>query len=305
MLPMPEPYASPLSPPMPFGQLLDEAMKRTRRHFREIYPGFAIPLLLLSVTLGVLQALNFQQISGSIESGSLPGSCGMLVTILIGSFLLAVGFLALQVATTDAAAGRPVDLGRAWRFAFRPSVLVTVLLQVVAYVIAFFLCILPLFYVVPLLAFTTVIMAEENRFGFQALGRSAELTRYNPRRQFADTPMVKILGVLVINVLIGMAVGLVVALPFQAPMYLDLFRQAASGDTNAMGSMVKWSWIQLIPQALNSLVTTALYLYTSFSFALLFFDTRNRKEGTDLHAAVDAVFQAPPPPPLPPGGYRP
>jgi hypothetical protein len=38
----------------------------------------------------------------------------------------------------------------------------------------------------------------------------------------------------------------------------------------------------------------ALSLYLGFCTALLFFDTRNRKEGSDLKQAMDQVFAPPP-----------
>ena len=43
-------------------------------------------------------------------------------------------------------------------------------------------------------------------------------------------------------------------------------------------------------QFLSSLVRTAVYLYIGFGIALLFFDVRGRREGSDLRAEIDAVF---------------
>jgi hypothetical protein len=84
------------------------------------------------------------------------------------------------VAALDVLAGRPVDMKRAWRFALRPGVWGTLLLAFVAIVGSFFVCVLPMFYVAPLLAFTLPVMAEEGVFGFPALARSAALATHNP-----------------------------------------------------------------------------------------------------------------------------
>ena len=298
---MSEPHASPLSPPMPFGQLLDEAMKQTRRHFRQIYPPVAIPLALVALGMGVIQAINLQNLSTLSTGNPFALSLDTVALAFVALILMSIGFMALQVAAVEAAAGRPVDLRRAWSFACQPAVLGTLLLQGLAILASVIACLLPVLYVFPLFAFTGVVMAAENLFGTRALGRSAELTRYNPRRQFVETPMVKILAVMVLSIVISWLVSLLVVLPFQASMFVDIFRQAAGGETEPLRGMAQWGWIQLIPQLLQSLISTAVYLYLSFCFALLFFDTR--KEGTDLTAAVDAVFQPPAPPPF--GGSRP
>jgi hypothetical protein len=84
-------------------------------------------------------------------------------------------------------------------------------------------------------------------------------------------------------------VTIVVALPFQLPMLVDIFRSAAAGEdpTERVGS---WLWLQVPGQLLGALASTAVYLYMSFGVSLLFYDTRGRKEGTDLASAIDEVF---------------
>ena len=57
-----------------------------------------------------------------------------------------------------------------------------------------------------------------------------------------------------------------------------------------MGTMAKWIWLQIPSQILQMLVTVAVYSYSSFGFALLFFDARGRKEGSDLATEINSVF---------------
>jgi hypothetical protein len=277
--------------PMPFTRLLDEAMRLVRRHFRAMYPSVAIPLALLAAVTGVLQALLMQSMTGDIGSLGQPAfTCGTYIVVLIQVFVMAVGFVALQKAAVDVTSGRPIDMKGSWRFAIQPPVLGTLMLQGLAFIGATLACFVPLLYVAPLLSLVGPIMAAENVFGGKALSRSAELTRYNPQNRFVETPLVKALGLMVVTLVISYALAFVVVLPFQIPMWLDLFKQAASGEEPGMGAMAKWFWIQIPSQILQMLATTAVYTYSSFGYALLFFDARNRKEGSDLAAEINTVF---------------
>lgn len=277
--------------PMPFLMLLDEAMRRTRRHIRRIYPAVALPVALIAVVTNILQVLWFQRIVA--ESGIERLSFWSLETILMSLvyiFVMAVGTTAMQKAAVDATAGRPVTMGEAWRFAVRPAVLGTVFLQFLAIAASALLCIVPILYVAPLLSFAVPAMVDEGVYGGRALSRSAELTRYNPERRFLDMPMVKVLVLQIVGVVISYAAILLVTLPFQIPMWIGMFREAAAGRQPDPSKMVSWMWLQVPSQLLQSLVTIAVSLYVCFGLALLFFDTRNRKEGTDLAAEIHAVF---------------
>jgi hypothetical protein len=60
--------------------------------------------------------------------------------------------------------------------------------------------------------------------------------------------------------------------------------------------MPTWIWLQTPAQFLNALASTAVHLYVCFGIALLFFDARARKEGSDLRSEIDSVFPGAPPP---------
>jgi hypothetical protein len=281
---------------MPFTVLLDEAMRRTRRHIRAIFPAVAIPLALLSAAVGVLQALWFQDMKSEGGLSSLGGSPFLsLPTVLLGlahSIVLGIGMVALQKAAADATAGRPVDMKEAWRFAVRGPVLVTLFLQGLAVIAALLVCCVPIFYVAPLLSLVSVVMAEEKIFGTAALSRSAALTRYDPDGRFFETALFKAFALMLVTVVISYAVAFLVVLPFQVPMFISMFRDAAAGKDPAvaMGTMSKWLWIQIPSQILQTLTTVAVFLYGAFGYALLFFDARSRKEGSDLAAEIHTVF---------------
>lgn len=289
---------------MPFGMLVDEAMRYSRRHWRAILPAVAVPVAVLSGLSAAIQALNAQGLFGAIESGAATNPFAMwsplliLVTLLY-LFVLALASTVTAFAVTDVLAGRPLSMAGAWASAVKLNVLGTIILNGLALVAAIACCCLPALYVAPLLSLTNVAMRAEGLYGVAALSRSAELTQYNPTRNFFETALVKVFLVMVIGVVLSYAVSLIVALPFQAPMYANMFRQISSGEPPSLEGMGSMLWLQVPAQVLTSLVSMALSMYLGFCFALLYFDTRNRKEGGDLKRAMDQVFEPPPVPGAP------
>jgi hypothetical protein len=276
---------------LPFTLLIDEAMKLMRRHFKVMFPAVAAPLAVAAAATAVFQALMLKNITTEISPAGMPTfSLGSIVMGLLQMFILIVGMIALQKAAVEATAGRPVDMRAAWRFALRPTVLGTLILQGLAVVASVFACCVGVLYVAPLLALTGPAMADEGVVGPTALSRSATLTRYNPRGNFLETPQVKALGLMLITALISYTMSAVVTIPFQLPMYLDMFRDIAAGNEPNLAGMSQWAWLQIPAQVLNMVATIAVATYSSFAYALLFFDTRARKEGSDLAGEIHAVF---------------
>lgn len=287
--------------PMPFRLLLDEAIRQARRHFRAMYPAVAIPVALFATAIAVAQAQFFSRLG---ETGGIPGSPfgspGVLVLTFVYLAIVVVAYNAMQVAAVGALSGQPVEMKRAWRFTLRGRVLGTILVWYLTVAGSLLCCCLPVLYVAPLLSFVPPVMADEARFGFAALSRSAELARHNPERRFLDTPLVKSLAVTFVGLLLSYALSFLVNLPFQVPMWVDMFRSAASGE-DVTGRMGLWMWLQVPAQFLSALASSAVYLYVSFGIALLFFDTRGRKEGSDLQSDIESMFPPAPPPAPPPG----
>ncbi|PYQ57342.1 MAG: hypothetical protein DMF53_23010 [Acidobacteria bacterium] len=272
---------------MPFLVLLDEAMRRVRTHLRAIFPAVAVPVAVLSTLVQVVQILNLRGVlNGERGGGSVP---------LFWTPWVVLGALILLVVSALAY----LAMGRAWNFASRPPVWGTLLLSGLATLASLVLCVVPVFYVAPLLSFTLPVMVEEGVFGVAALSRSAELARFNPNHRLTESPIVKILVLMLVTTLISYLAGLLVALPFQLPMFIDIFRHAMSGDQDVQSAMSRWLWLQVPAVFLSALVRMAVYLYTAFGIGMLFFDVRGRKEGSDLRSQIDSVFGSPPPPPPP------
>lgn len=283
--------------PMPFRLLLDEAIRQARRHFRAIYPSVAIPIAILATAISAAQALWFSRLTRSAGTMPSPFSPGVILLSLAYLGVLVVAYNAMQVAAIDALSGRPVDMKRAWRFTVQGRVLGTLFLWYAATIISCCAVLL----VGPMLSFVPPVIVDEGRFGIGALRRSTELSFHFPRGRFLESPLVKVFLLLFVGLLLAYAVGLVVSLPFQIPMWIDMFRNAAKGE-EIVQRMPTWLWLQTPAQFLNALATTAVHLYICFGIALLFFDARGRKEGSDLRSEIDSMFPAPP---APPAGERP
>jgi hypothetical protein len=281
---------------MPFILLLDEPVRYVRAHFRAIFPSMAVPVAVLSTLAGVAQAIEFQRMVSGGAGETEFWTPGILLIALLLGIVAAFAYVAGQVAALDALAGRPVDMKRAWRFALRPAVWGTLLLVALAIFASFIACVLPVFFVAPLLSFTIPVMVEERVFGPSALARSAVLARFNSGGTWTGSPILKILVLMLVSTLITYMAGVMVTLPFQLPMFVDIFRNAVTGKEDLQGTMARWIWFQVPAQFLSALVRTAIYLYTAFGLGLLFSDVRGWKEGVDLRSEIDALFPAPAPP---------
>jgi hypothetical protein len=276
--------------PMPFRMILDEAVRLGRRNFRTLFPSVALPIALA----GMLMTLS--QVAMTLSGQFLLGVLFIPVFLLYLAVVI-VASLALQFGAMDAAAGRLVRMGDRWLLAVRPRVLGTAFLWWLANLASLLCCFFPALYVVPLLSLVPAAMLEEGRFFGDALSRSAELTRWNPRGGFFDTPLVKVLAFLFVGYLLSAVVGLLVSLPFQFPIYLATFRAAASGEEPPLDALM---WLQVPGTFVSGLASSAVMVYVACGIALLFFDFRGRREGSDLEARIGDVFGEPVPPPLPP-----
>lgn len=307
--PGPPPPGPPLAP-VPFTVLLDEAVRWTRRYMRVIYPPIAIPAAVLTAVVAAAQIAwqPSERMAVADPWQSIVRVYAMLAALLPYMLLLALLYAAMTVAAVDAVAGRAVDVRRAVRFVVRPRVLGTQLLVFLCDVAALIPCGLAAPYVWPLLRMTLPAMADEGMTGTAALGRSAALAHHNPRRRFLTSPLVKILALMVVVPVISLLATAVLQLPLMVVQVLVVLRRAASGE-DLPGWFSSFLWLQLPLRCLASLIMSAVYLYSSFATALLFFDLRARREGGDLWRAIAAMTVAdpepPPPSPLPPLGPPP
>jgi hypothetical protein len=282
--------------PMAFPLLLDEAMRWVRLQMRAIYLPIAVPAAVLSAGLAVVQTLwQGSQPTGVTDPWqSLARLYSMLAVSLPFSLLIGLLYAAMIVAAVDAVAGRTVDVGRAMRFVVRHAVLGTQLLVFLCVVASAVLCcVVPAFYVWPLLAMALPAMAEEGVTGMAALRRSAELTRHNPRRRWLASPIVKILALALVTAAMSTSVSMVLQLPVAVVQGVVFMRRAAGGE-DVPSWVAGFSWLQVPLRCAASFAVSAVSVYSSFALALLFFDLRARREGGDLWRAIAGMTGAGP-----------
>ena len=267
---------------MPVRVLLDEAMRRLRANLRRLFPPFAAVFMVLGGLTVVLQVAMME----GMMRGDLASGCGGMAAMYAVVAVMTFVYAPMTVAALDAVAGRPVSIGRAWRFVLRPRVLLTLIGTGVLVLGAYMCCLLPALYVWPLLSLTLPVMVEEGRFGADAIGRGAGLVGTNPFEDFPRNPLIRLLVFMVVTAAISFAGTLVVQVPFEIARQFLVLRQAAAEEALTAMTSPGALALQATGTVLGSLVTTVVGLYSVFGIALLYHDTRNRREGADLEAAA-------------------
>jgi hypothetical protein len=245
-----------LSRPMDMGAIFDGAFSLYRRYFVTLVGAvgvIAIPIALLQIA---------------------AGPAGFLVTLVGGLVTPAVGALVAR----DAASGVTPTIGGVWRRMARLllPLLVTATMVFLVVILGFFIVIIPgvLFYV--WFALSAQAIAIDDRRYFGAMGRSRELVRGSWWRVF---------GILLLaGIMVGIATGLV------QTFVAGVLALVGVGHGVAIASLRGNS--DVVPAAIGSAAATLLVSPVgALISALLFFDLRLRKEGTDIAAAIDALEQ--------------
>ena len=246
---------TPLAKPMDLGAILDGAFSLYRRHFAVLVGAVGI----LTVPLALL-AIPF-------------GPFALLLTGLAGLVTPAVGALVVG----DVAVGREPTIGGVWSRLGRlvvPLVLTGILTWIVVG-IGFILLIIPgvLFYV--WFALSAQAIAIEDRRYTGAMGRSRELVSGSWWRVFGILLVILIVTSIASEIVTGLIAGLLGAAGFGGGFR---FSPNTGGD------------VSLFPVILSSTIASLLVTpIAALAAALLYFDLRLRKEGTDIAAAVEAL----------------
>ena len=275
--------------PISFRLLLDRIVVPARRHFKQLFLPIAVPLALSGVLATVLQIGWIEALVGGGDLGQILPMFGAIVLMVITILAIyGLGFSALVVASTDAVAERPIDMKRAWSFAFRPRVFGTLVVVALASGLSLIMCVIPALYVIPILALTLPVMIEEDVYGWAAIRRSARLAHHNPTPSWADSAWLQILVFLMVGMVINYAVNLTVQLPFVAVQQIMVLRDAATGQVGDPATLMTSAlWLQAPAQVLSACATAATWLYWTFGLSLLYREIRRRKEGGDLRRAID------------------
>ncbi len=291
------------SEPIPFRVLLDEAMKLTRRHFGRLFLPVAVPLAIVAGLVTVVQVGFLADVYRSASPAMMFSGRGCVVFVgllLVWMLMRALASVVLTAAAVDGASQRPIDVGTSWRFLLQPSTLGTVILSLLVISIGFVFLVLPGIYLGLGFSLLLPVMAAEGLRGTAAMKRSWTLVRYNPHKRFFQNTATKVFVLYLVAGLIAYALGLLIQLPLTLAMGVRAARTVAGGGTPA--AVTANYWLQVPSAILQSLISTAIAIYTSFGIVLLYMDVVRRKEGGELASAIDARFgAAPEAAPTPPG----
>jgi hypothetical protein len=283
-----------LTEPLPFRLLVDEAMRLTRRYFRQMYLPVALPVALTQALVPVAQGVVF---GGGFFSAATPDPASMIAGMIAffgvafaTGIVWGLGYGALLVAATEAQSGAGVSMGRAWLTMVKPRVFGTSLLCALGMLVGCLLCVLPGVFIALAFSLVVPVMTAERIYGTTALARAAFLVRQNPEGQFVTHPMFKVFLILVIGYVLSSMAGFAIQLPFVIAQQIIVFRSAAEGQTtDPMQLMTTMTLLQVPASVLGALVTTVVQLYLSFALTLFYFDLRRRQEGGDLESAVQEM----------------
>lgn len=277
---------------IPFRQLIDRVTGVVRPNLRSIFLPVAVPLAIIGLGVVPLQTGWLQQME--TEAPNLNDVLAMfswlivLLPVMIAGYVLVYG--ALSVAAMDAISGRSIEMARAWRFIVKPKVLLTLLLTTVLSILSLLFCVIPAFYVWPILSFVLPVMVAEDLYGVAAIRRSFELAQFNPSRRWTTSPWLQIVVVLFIGWVLQQGLTMLVQLPFVVIQQVMVLREAVGGDiVEATVAMSGFGWLQVTINFLGALIIAVTWCYPAFGLAWLYQETRRRREGADLKQAIDEL----------------
>lgn len=247
----------PTARPLDLGGILDGAFSIYRGNVVALLGSVAVvvvPISLLEIVLGPL---------------------GFVVGVLVGVVTPAIGALVVG----DVATGRVPSIGGVWRrlLPLVMPLILTSLLVILAEVFGLILLVIPGVLCYVWFSLSAQVLAIENRRYGGAMARSRQLVKGSWWRVF---------GILIVISLVTGFGSFIVSGVIQSLLGIAGVGHGLSLIPKA-GQQPDYSSVSLV---LSSAVGSVLVApVTAVAIALLYFDLRLRKEGTDIAAAIDAL----------------
>jgi hypothetical protein len=280
--------------------LLDEAVVLARRVFGRLYLATALPPA-IAVTVAVILQLRFM--TGTLRNVSAEGPgapflAGMgllfLVYFVYGG-VTGLANAAMVAGTSWELEGTQFRARNVWRWVLRGRVLGSLMLLGLAIGLGFMFCFLPGLYLIIIYAIAVPVMATEGILGSQSMNRSKRLVLHSVEKRFIPPGMGWVIAVFVTAIVLSWGVSLAVQFPLtiiqQVLMARHLLGETArSAAPDPAAFFPLWLQVlQLVTMFASTLAKQAVALYSAAAFSLLFRRLRGRREGTDIHAALDAL----------------
>ncbi len=266
--------------PMGLGDILDGSLRLYRRNFGQFLGIVAIAylpavLLQLGAMYWILSGMLNAETGSADDPASMLPYLGGMMALLVGSaaiYLIAVPLAqgALIWAVSRRYLGKSISIGEAYRQVLRRfgHLLVAVILTGLATLGGTLLCVIPGIVVSFMFSFATIEVVLEDRDGVDAMRRSWQLVSYD---------FWKVVGTLVVLGILVAAATYALSAPF------SLISMIPSQDETAM------TGVNLVSQAISSLVQIVLQPVQIVGTILLYYDLRIRKEGFDIELLAKAM----------------
>lgn len=266
--------------PMGLGDILDGSLRLYRRNFGQFLGIVAIAylpavLLQLVAMYWMLSGMLSAQTGSADDPTSMLPYLGGTIALAFGSaaiYLIAVPLAqgALIWAVSRRYLGKSISIGEAYRQVLRRfgHLLVAVILTGLATLGGTLLCIIPGIVVSFMFSFATIEVVLEDRDGVEGMRRSWQLVSYD---------FWKVVGTLVVLGILVAAAAYALSAPF------SLISMIPTQDGNPMAGL------NLVSQAISSLVQIVLQPVQIVGTILLYYDLRIRKEGFDIELLAQAM----------------
>jgi hypothetical protein len=280
---------------IPFAVLIDEAWRATRRHWKAVLGPAALALLPGALGLQIVMAAMNVSIAGvNPVAAGFGAFCGTIALAMAGAFVFVlwfgIVFGSMTTTVVRVCTGEEPRFWEAMRFYLRWRVWGTDLLARILIGFGTLACILPGLLLASAWAGRLPVMALEGRTGFAALTRSWEVLGHHRSRDWTRHPLLKVVLLFVLGAVLGYAVSFVIQAPALILNQVLVFRGLARGNGVDAQSVVRSTlWLSIPTGVLAALAQLAVQLYIDFATVFLFLDQRRRKEGVDLHAALDVL----------------
>lgn len=270
-----------------FGRILNVSIdiyKNNFIYFLNMALIFFIPVIILTLLMfsnltTVVNTLksykSMDEISQYFQSvtfvNSVPGLIGFLLIAMIFSVLY-------QCAVVKGAAsiinGKPLSIGAVLIYVVRRVILivVTVFFTGLLCVCGLLFCIIPGLVLFCFTLYVTQAMMEDNRYVFNAIGRSFSIIRKNLFASIAVPVLVYFVYYFFSNI-----INLAISLPTIIPTIIQGIK---TGETGGFGN--SYLHLQLVAMAISYLIFILIYPVAYIGMTLKYLNLRNLKEGTDI-----------------------
>lgn len=275
-----------------FGEIISDSILFIKQHFKPLFTPLLYicsAFIVLSIITGILHQTHMIRLYGldrgvsmanfNPELLSWPTSSFTSIGIYLFFYILAytsVVLVTLCYIKLYYEGGHQVPTKEAVWASFKSRILTFCVISLVytfLQILGFALCLLPGFYLIPIISLSFVAVVLDSRGLGDALSRASDLVRNNWWRTF---------GILIVVYIIVSASSYLLALPAQVLMLSSLF-VGESGGLVLTGGI-----LNVIIQSL------AIFLYVLFvvAAALCYFNLQEQKEGVGLMARIDAFDDA-------------